>query len=282
MPGFWPLITIRSAVCTSSRLTEPLPIPMVSSRATEVDSWHMFEQSGRLLVPYCAGEELIDERRLVGGLAGGVEDRLVRAVQPGQRLADQRERVGPRDRLVVAGVAAAHHRVHDPPLLAQPVVAVLGQLGDAVLGEERRLQQVPRRLLRHRLRAVLAELGVVPLVRVRVGPRAPLAVEPVDLVEPGQGARGPHHSHRLDAALERHRHRRDPRRGVLAVADVDVAGLVGVGRGPGSGLAVEGHGLMRTRAGGDGQPTKGCADGVPRTCVRRDVRNRATPSSGET
>ncbi len=53
VPGFWPLITIRSAVCTSSRLTEPLPMPMVSSRATEVDSWHMFEQSGRLLVPYC-------------------------------------------------------------------------------------------------------------------------------------------------------------------------------------------------------------------------------------
>ena len=29
----------------------PLPMPMVSASATEVDSWHMFEQSGRLLVP---------------------------------------------------------------------------------------------------------------------------------------------------------------------------------------------------------------------------------------
>ena len=35
----------------SSRLTDPLPIPIASSSATEVDSWHMFEQSGRLLVP---------------------------------------------------------------------------------------------------------------------------------------------------------------------------------------------------------------------------------------
>ncbi len=26
-------------------------MPMVSASATEVDSWHMFEQSGRLLVP---------------------------------------------------------------------------------------------------------------------------------------------------------------------------------------------------------------------------------------
>ena len=51
VPGFWPLTTISLASCTSSRLTEPLPMPMFSARATEVDSWHMFEQSGRLLVP---------------------------------------------------------------------------------------------------------------------------------------------------------------------------------------------------------------------------------------
>ena len=31
--------------------TDPLPIPIASASATEVDSWHMFEQSGRLLVP---------------------------------------------------------------------------------------------------------------------------------------------------------------------------------------------------------------------------------------
>ena len=51
VPGFWPAMTISCAVCTSSRLTEPLPIPIVSASATEVDSWHMLEQSGRLFVP---------------------------------------------------------------------------------------------------------------------------------------------------------------------------------------------------------------------------------------
>ena len=51
VPGFWPMITISSASWTSSSDTEPLPIPMTSCRPTEVDSWHMFEQSGRLLVP---------------------------------------------------------------------------------------------------------------------------------------------------------------------------------------------------------------------------------------
>ena len=51
VPGFWPAITISSASWMSSRLTEPLPMPITSASATDVDSWHMFEQSGRLLVP---------------------------------------------------------------------------------------------------------------------------------------------------------------------------------------------------------------------------------------
>ena len=33
------------------RVTEALPMPMLSARATLVDSWHMLEQSGRLFVP---------------------------------------------------------------------------------------------------------------------------------------------------------------------------------------------------------------------------------------
>ncbi len=51
VPGFCPAMTSRSASCTSSKLTEALPIPITSARPIEVDSWHMFEQSGRLLVP---------------------------------------------------------------------------------------------------------------------------------------------------------------------------------------------------------------------------------------
>ena len=51
VPGFWPTMTISSALWMSSRVTEPLPMPITSASATDVDSWHMFEQSGRLLVP---------------------------------------------------------------------------------------------------------------------------------------------------------------------------------------------------------------------------------------
>ena len=51
VPGFCPTTIRRSAASMSSSDTEPLPTPMVSVRATPLDSWHMFEQSGRLLVP---------------------------------------------------------------------------------------------------------------------------------------------------------------------------------------------------------------------------------------
>ena len=51
VPGFWPAMTISSAWWTSSKVTDALPMPITSASPTEVDSWHMFEQSGRLLVP---------------------------------------------------------------------------------------------------------------------------------------------------------------------------------------------------------------------------------------
>ena len=51
VPGFCPTTKIRSAAWTSSSVTLPLPIPIVSVSAEPEDSWHMFEQSGRLLVP---------------------------------------------------------------------------------------------------------------------------------------------------------------------------------------------------------------------------------------
>ena len=51
VPGFCPTTTISSACTRSVRVTLPFPIPIVSVRAVPDDSWHMFEQSGRLLVP---------------------------------------------------------------------------------------------------------------------------------------------------------------------------------------------------------------------------------------
>ena len=51
VPGFWPATMINCAWWTSSMLTDALPIPIDSANPTLVDSWHMFEQSGRLFVP---------------------------------------------------------------------------------------------------------------------------------------------------------------------------------------------------------------------------------------
>ncbi len=51
VPGFCPATMIRSAWYRSSSSTLPLPTPSVSVSAEPDDSWHMLEQSGRLLVP---------------------------------------------------------------------------------------------------------------------------------------------------------------------------------------------------------------------------------------
>ncbi len=53
VPGFWPMTKMLSAWLKSSILTVDLPMPIVSVSPAPLDSWHMFEQSGRLLVPNC-------------------------------------------------------------------------------------------------------------------------------------------------------------------------------------------------------------------------------------
>ena len=47
VPGFWPVTKIASAWSKSSSRTVLSPVPMLSGRHT----LHMFEQSGKLLVP---------------------------------------------------------------------------------------------------------------------------------------------------------------------------------------------------------------------------------------
>jgi hypothetical protein len=46
-----PISQIASACSQSRRSTVPLPVPSAAVMATPLASWHMFEQSGRLLVP---------------------------------------------------------------------------------------------------------------------------------------------------------------------------------------------------------------------------------------
>src|SRR3546814_20683871 len=82
------------------------------------------------------------------------------------------------------------HRVGEPALVLEPVVAVPRQLGDAVLGEQLRRGAVLRRIGGDGLGAVLAELegGRV----VAVGPDAARAVEAVGLVGRPQRSRTVH------------------------------------------------------------------------------------------
>ncbi len=51
VPGLWPMAKMPAVWSKSSSDTEALPTPSTSARPTEVASWHMFEQSGKLLVP---------------------------------------------------------------------------------------------------------------------------------------------------------------------------------------------------------------------------------------
>ena len=51
VPGLWPIEMISSQWSKSSSDTVPLPMPIDCGRPTLVGSWHMFEQSGKLLVP---------------------------------------------------------------------------------------------------------------------------------------------------------------------------------------------------------------------------------------
>ena len=51
VPGLWPIAMIRSQWSKSSSETVPLPMPIDFGSPTLVASWHMLEQSGKLLVP---------------------------------------------------------------------------------------------------------------------------------------------------------------------------------------------------------------------------------------
>ncbi|MNC49018.1 hypothetical protein D3C75_981670 [compost metagenome] len=51
VPGFWPNTKIALATSKSSSTTVPLPTPTDWIRPTPLASWHMLEQSGKLLVP---------------------------------------------------------------------------------------------------------------------------------------------------------------------------------------------------------------------------------------
>lgn len=150
---------------------------------------------GQVVGAEFAGEQLEQERGLVAGASGGVEEGLVGGVEGGELLGDDGEGALPGHGLVVVGPFGQVDGLGDASLLAEPVAAAGGEVRDGVGGEEVRGDAAQRRLLRDGLGAVLAELGGVPLVALRPG--AAGAVEAVLLVDLEEGLRGAADPHLL-------------------------------------------------------------------------------------
>ena len=189
---------------------------------------------GQVVGAEAADHQLVEERRLVAGASGRVEDRFVGAVQRAQLVGDQAVGVVPADRPVVVVAGAQHHRMGEPALLRQPVLGPAVEVGDRVPGEEVRGDDAFGGLLGDGLGAVLAELGELAAA-VLLGPCAAGAVESVALIEPDQRCGGPPRSHGFQPALQRHHHGLDAGRlpfragsddRVLVVIRVEVAGDV--------------------------------------------------------
>ena len=134
-----------------------------------------------------AGEKLIDKSGFVAGAAGGVKHGLVRRGQGFQLRGDDFKRAAPRNRLVVGGSRAKQHRRGDAALAVVPEVALRGEVGDGMTGEESRVRKLAGGFRGERLGSVLTELGRrAPAVRVRPG--AARAVEAAGLVHLQQPA----------------------------------------------------------------------------------------------
>ncbi len=127
-----------------------------------------------------AHEQLVQVGRFVAGPARGVELGHVRAGQVVQVPGDQAEGIFPTDGLVAVGLGVVAHRLGQPALVLQPVVALLQQRSDAVLGEERCVHPALGGFPVDRLGAVLAELDHAAFRRV--APGAARAVEAAVLV----------------------------------------------------------------------------------------------------
>ena len=124
--------------------------------------------------------ELIEEGRLVAQPSRRVERRLVGRVETAQGLPHQREGIGPRDGHVLVGPGVVGHRLDQAPLGLQGIVTPRAQLAHGVGGEELARHAPAGQLPRDVLDAVLAEVQLQAVLRVR--PRAARAVEAAVLV----------------------------------------------------------------------------------------------------
>ena len=125
-------------------------------------------------------KQLIKERRFVGGSARGIEFRLVRIGESAQLPPDQRESLVPGHRDIPVGTGIVPHRLRQPALFLQPVIALPLQFADRPGREELPRDPLLGRLPSDGFGAVLAEFEGAGVLRV--WPGAARTIEPVRLV----------------------------------------------------------------------------------------------------
>ena len=91
---------------------------------------------GHIVRPELPDEKLIEERRFIARPSTCVKGRRIRRWQGVQFVREKLESLLPPDRPVMRRSLALHHRMHQPALLLQPVIALLAQLVDRVRAEE--------------------------------------------------------------------------------------------------------------------------------------------------
>ena len=142
---------------------------------------------GEVVGAELASEQLVQESRFVAGAARGVEQRLVRAVQRTQLIADQCKGLVPGNGTVAVAGLVIDHGMREPAQVFEEEVALLRQPAHRVPFEDFRCRALGGGLGSHGLGAVLAELERRAMVPV--GPGAAGAVEAVGLVGRQQGTR---------------------------------------------------------------------------------------------
>ena len=245
----------------------------------------------QVLVPHCAGEEGVEERRLDPRMAGGVEDHLF-GVHRLEGAGDGGGRVVPADRQVAVAVSVVAHRVGQTARGLEFVIRPGPQLCQGVVGKEvgpgAALVQLPQGG---------ADAGFADFQRVRflgLGPGAGRTHHPAVLVEPvqdlgrlerdgrilqhgGDFLDGPPAAGGVDIGLDA---------GVLAIGVM--GGVVG-GFGHRSGLAahagrpdrsIPDPSIMERRQGSAKKKADRAAAGPPDGGVRRSRRARSGAGTG--
>ena len=161
VPGFWPTTKIRSAACTSSSDTLPLPTPSVSIERGRRSTRGTGSSSRAGCSSRAPGRRAGSRTRPRCSCARTCRRSPRRAIEPRELVGDQAEGVVPADRLVPVEPERFTIGSVSRPLLAEPVVGLRGELRDVVALEERARDARLRGLLGDGLDAVLAELGAV-------------------------------------------------------------------------------------------------------------------------